>query len=161
MKCAAVAGDYGHISTASIPIIPNGSCLKYRLIDGRIVAAEKDCQCVTHDGPHWVHQDDLWKSRNREFLSNETVLGGMAHAKEDAARTVAQTIIDEKLRKGYQIPTPFAQEAVEAAEVPRSTAIRSANANLLQMLRLRNPRPTTVLCSDAAGASSTDTGGPP
>ena len=42
--------------------------MKLRLTDGTIVEAEKDCRCVTHEGPHWIHMDDLWKSMNRDML---------------------------------------------------------------------------------------------
>lgn len=57
----------------------------------------------------------------------------------DAAQTVAQRIIDEKLRKGYQSHTPFTQVSVETPDVHQSTAGRSGTANLLQMLRLAKP----------------------
>lgn len=28
----------------------------------------KDCGCVTHGGPHWLHTDRLWRERNRALL---------------------------------------------------------------------------------------------
>lgn len=28
----------------------------------------KDCQCLTHDGPHWLHMDFLDRERNLAYL---------------------------------------------------------------------------------------------
>ncbi|MGE5584433.1 MAG: hypothetical protein ACM309_02685 [Bacillota bacterium] len=28
----------------------------------------KECDCVTHDGPHWLHMDRLWHKKNRQLL---------------------------------------------------------------------------------------------
>lgn len=32
------------------------------------MSEEKDCECLTHDGPHWRHMDAIWKEQNRELL---------------------------------------------------------------------------------------------
>lgn len=28
----------------------------------------KDCNCIVHDGPHWLHEDRLWHEKNQELL---------------------------------------------------------------------------------------------
>lgn len=36
--------------------------------DGRVIVLEKDCGCLGHDGPHWLHMNDLWRASNRTLL---------------------------------------------------------------------------------------------
>ena len=36
--------------------------------DGTRKEATKDCTCITHDGPHWMHEDRLWYKRNLEYM---------------------------------------------------------------------------------------------
>ncbi len=64
--------------------------MRYRLNDGRIVPAAKDCDCCTHAGPHWIHMDDAWRARNRQLLQSGTSLGIMGHAQEEQARLRAK-----------------------------------------------------------------------
>ena len=42
--------------------------IKAKLVDGTIIELVKDCECVHHTGPHWLHLDDLDKRRARELL---------------------------------------------------------------------------------------------
>ena len=28
----------------------------------------KDCCCANHPGPHWLHEDRLWKERNARYI---------------------------------------------------------------------------------------------
>lgn len=35
-----------------------------RLENGEVVILEHDCDCVIHDGPHWLHMDDVDKRLN-------------------------------------------------------------------------------------------------
>jgi hypothetical protein len=35
-----------------------------RLKTGEVIVLKKDCECVIHDGPHWLHMDDLDKRLN-------------------------------------------------------------------------------------------------
>ena len=30
--------------------------------------SRKDCTCLTHEGPHFLHMDTLWKQKNHELL---------------------------------------------------------------------------------------------
>ncbi len=42
--------------------------IKAKLNNNSIITLSKDCECVTHDGPHWVYMDILDKSRWKESL---------------------------------------------------------------------------------------------
>ena len=42
--------------------------MQFRLKDGSIVDLPKDCSCVTHEGPHWLHADDLYHEANQKLL---------------------------------------------------------------------------------------------
>jgi len=39
--------------------------MKARLTDGSIVDLPRDCDCLTHDGPHWLHIDTYTKQRSQ------------------------------------------------------------------------------------------------
>lgn len=43
-----------------------GFRVKAELEDGSIVELEKECDCVTHDEPHWIHENDLTKKLLRK-----------------------------------------------------------------------------------------------
>jgi len=60
--------------------------MKAELADGLIVELQKDCDCVTHDGPHWIYMDKLWRMMNQELLNIGTDLACNGFAKEDLAR---------------------------------------------------------------------------
>ena len=38
--------------------------IRARLESGEVVLLEKDCDCVIHEGPHWLHMDDVDKRLN-------------------------------------------------------------------------------------------------
>ena len=42
--------------------------MQAKLTDGTVIELAKDCECITHSGPHWLHTNDLWRSRNSELL---------------------------------------------------------------------------------------------
>jgi len=58
MALAAGAGAGGYNE--------GGRRMKARLTNGTIVTLEKDCGCIIHDGPHWLHADAVWKRLNNE-----------------------------------------------------------------------------------------------
>lgn len=35
--------------------------IRARLVSGEIVVLGKDCDCIIHDGPHWLYMDDVDK----------------------------------------------------------------------------------------------------
>lgn len=41
--------------------------IKARLESGQVVVLEKDCHCITHDGPHWLHMDRIDRSLNDRY----------------------------------------------------------------------------------------------
>jgi hypothetical protein len=48
--------------------------MKAQLTNGQIVELEKDCECVIHDGPHWLHMDAFDKAQNRELIEKAKAL---------------------------------------------------------------------------------------
>lgn len=63
--------------------------MKFKLQNGQIMAAKKDCNCVTHNGPHWIHMDDLDKELNKPLLKSNP----LGFAINEKAR------LDRKLRE--------------------------------------------------------------
>ena len=63
---------------------------KARLESGEVVILEKDCACVTHDGPCWIHHDDLLKRLNRPLLERALrtgyALDAIAYAQVELGR---------------------------------------------------------------------------
>jgi len=48
---------------------------------------KKDCDCVTHDGPHWLHVDKLHSEANQKLKnSNDIILAARGFAIEECAR---------------------------------------------------------------------------
>ena len=33
--------------------------MRARLTNGEVVTLEKDCTCTAHEGPHWLHMDQM------------------------------------------------------------------------------------------------------
>lgn len=42
--------------------------MKAELTNGEIVELEKDCGCIIHEGPHWLHMDAVDKDLNQQYL---------------------------------------------------------------------------------------------
>lgn len=62
-----------------------------QLTDGRIIELPKDCHCVgLHDGPHWIHADDLWRKENNKILD-------IAKAKLETVKTLMDASMVEIL----------------------------------------------------------------
>ncbi len=40
--------------------------------DGKRIPLEKECDCIIHDGPHWIHMDRLKRHLNKKYLENPT-----------------------------------------------------------------------------------------
>jgi hypothetical protein len=63
--------------------------MQARLKDGSTVTLEKDCECQTHEGPHWLHMDSLHREMNQDFLKKAQAgnsLAAMGFAQEEQAR---------------------------------------------------------------------------
>ena len=56
--------------------------MKAELLTGEIVELPKDCGCVIHEGPHWLHMDDVRHDLNRRLLDTSP----MGFAIEEQAR---------------------------------------------------------------------------
>jgi hypothetical protein len=42
--------------------------MKALLTSGEIIELPKECDCVTHDDPHWLHMDKITRDQNASFL---------------------------------------------------------------------------------------------
>jgi hypothetical protein len=51
--------------------------------DGTVRRLAKDCDCVVHEGPHWLHADAVAKRLNAPLLERGQLAG---FAQEEAAR---------------------------------------------------------------------------
>jgi hypothetical protein len=63
--------------------------IRARLATGEIVVLPKDCECLTHDGPHWIHMDKLAQETNHEYLQQGMTgceLALRAYIQEERAR---------------------------------------------------------------------------
>lgn len=49
--------------------------MNIRLMDGRVVATVNDCACLTHDGPHWLYANDLWRIANQRLYDAGNLQG--------------------------------------------------------------------------------------
>ena|SRR6185369_156062 len=58
---------------------------------------EKDCECIIHAGPHYLHVDKLWRDNNQQFLErlkqaveqnnySDAILAKEAFLREELAR---------------------------------------------------------------------------
>lgn len=63
--------------------------MKARLTDGTVIELVKDCGCLTHEGPHWLHMDDMYRRLNQP-LRDRALAGDLlavsALATEEIAR---------------------------------------------------------------------------
>ena len=55
--------------------------MKFKLQDGTIVDAVKDCGCTHHTVPHWVHMDKVHASMNSDLLEKGNVAGHVAESR--------------------------------------------------------------------------------
>ena len=49
--------------------------MQFRLQDGSLVGPPKDCSCATHEGPHWLYADDLYREANQKLLQSGCTSG--------------------------------------------------------------------------------------
>jgi len=59
--------------------------MEARLEGGSIVTLEKDCSCIDHEGPHWLHSDQLFRQLNLQLLG-PNMFQTQAFAIEEQAR---------------------------------------------------------------------------
>ena len=71
--------------------------MKAILTTGNTIELIKNCGCVTHDGPHWLHMDVLTHRMNSELLENGFVNGLLDNEMrrlDEKARNMARLNID-------------------------------------------------------------------
>ncbi|WP_296652780.1 hypothetical protein [Paraburkholderia sp.] len=70
--------------------------MKAELTTGEIVTLPKDCNCSTHNDPHWTYMDRVTRAINRELLDptdktpEQRYYGAIGFAKEDLVRVEAK-----------------------------------------------------------------------
>lgn len=70
--------------------------MKAELASGEIVNLQKDCNCLTHNDPHWTYMDRVSRAINRKLLDPEgktpeqRYYGAGGFAKEDLVRVEAK-----------------------------------------------------------------------
>jgi len=52
--------------------------VRAELTDGRVVSLIKDCACITHEGPCWLHTDQLHRMEQRRHLDAGNWRGWLA-----------------------------------------------------------------------------------
>lgn len=57
-----------------------------RVKTGQIVPLRKDCECVTHTGPHWLHVSDCARKANAPLLAQGSALSLRGFAIEESMR---------------------------------------------------------------------------
>ena len=70
-----------------------------KLTNGEVITLEKECECVIHDEPHWIHLDRLLKKLNEplfELILKSDVLAVRVYAVKENAR------LKEKIRQMEQ-----------------------------------------------------------
>lgn len=65
--------------------------MEARLEDGSIVTLEKDCSCIDHQGPHWLHSDHLFRQLNLQLLGPNKLQTQAFAIEEQASQVIAQT----------------------------------------------------------------------
>lgn len=60
--------------------------MKAELNSGEIIDLVKDCECITHDGPHFLHMNQLDKEQSQKYLNMKTNGGSLAFAQNEIAR---------------------------------------------------------------------------
>jgi hypothetical protein len=60
--------------------------MQFRLKGGAIVDSVKDCSCVTHEGPHWLYADTLYREANQRLLSASNPFAPSGFAIEEQVR---------------------------------------------------------------------------
>ena len=60
--------------------------MKARLANGQIITLEKDCGCIIHEGPHWLHMDEVSRKLNYQILERGGQFAGIAFAREERVR---------------------------------------------------------------------------
>jgi hypothetical protein len=78
-------GGYLHAGPRPAVVETEGP-IRARLTSGEIVELLKDCDCIIHEGPHWLYMDWVDKQLNSELILRDDWLAPIAFAKEDGAR---------------------------------------------------------------------------
>lgn len=100
--------------------------MKAELKSGEIITLAKECECVTHNDPHWIYMDRLDHERNRWPLTQPqpTFLGLIGMASEEVTRLAEKRRNFERLGIVRVIP----EASDELTEVQRERNRRFAES---------------------------------
>jgi len=116
--------------------------MKAELATGEIVTLSRDCNCCTHNDPHWTYMDRVTRSINRKLLDptdktpEQRYYGAIGFAKEDLVRV--ETKIREMKLRGIVRLIP------EESDEPTAEQREQLEENrkwLLQQYEARQPKP--------------------
>ena len=74
-----------------------------RLANGSIIELEKECECKTHDGPHWLHMDEIARGFNRCILNTSGTPAEINAMIEGEKRRLAAKLHEMKKRNIIEI----------------------------------------------------------
>lgn len=60
--------------------------MKAMLSNGSVIELKKDCECLAHDGPHWLHTDETRRLANKKLLEMGSFLACQGFAVEEQSR---------------------------------------------------------------------------
>lgn len=96
-------GTFANVPAAELTTAKAMPCRSARLTDGRVVILEKDCNCATHDGPHWLHMDSVDKSLNAGILNKSSSIAELRAFAEAEQRRLAGKLREMNQRQIVEI----------------------------------------------------------
>lgn len=75
--------------------------------------AERDCACITHSGPHWLHLDTVAQRLNLALLEQVTTAEGLHAFGQAEARRLAE--LEEAMRQAGLPPNETIAAYLERA----------------------------------------------
>jgi len=67
--------------------------MKAQLIDGSVVELKKDCECGTHEGPHWLYLDRIDRELNLALPADARVQVEIIRLQEKCRNMELQGIV--------------------------------------------------------------------
>jgi hypothetical protein len=86
MSTVVINPDLDRLLSALRAPIPSFVCFRGR--DGRLHPLKKDCECIAHEGPHWLEADRSWREANRRIITD--------HPESASAITLHQFGVEER-----------------------------------------------------------------
>lgn len=75
-----------------------------------------DCDCIVHDGPHWIYSQFVWKKKNQRLRdradASHSSLGLIAYAREESMR-LKDLIREMRNRRMTDVPEELRSHATD------------------------------------------------